>query len=126
MSKIFQGIGFIKPDRKINKQFVYSNFAPMFRKKINIEKLCNAKLYVCGLGYGYYYINGKEVTEDKFTAPVSEYTKALWYNVYDVTELLSQGENTFAVWCGNGWYNEEMKTGWNYDEAKWRDVPKII
>ena len=125
-NKVFENIDFIKPNRKINKQFVYHNFAPMFRKKFYLEKTGNAKLYVCGLGYGYYYINGKPVSADKFTAPVSDYTKTLWYNVYDVTSLLCKGENTFAVWCGNGWYNEEMKTPWNYNEANWRDVPKFI
>ena len=81
---------------------------------------------VCGLGYAYYYINGTAVSGDRFTAPVSDYNKTLWYNTYDVTDLLKEGENVIAVWCGNGWYNEEFKTSWDYDAAVWRDLPKFI
>ena len=104
----FKDITFIKPNRALEKEFTHRNYAPRFRKKVFLDNTENAKLYVCGLGYGYYYINGALVTEDKFTAPVSDYQKTLWYNVYDVSHLLKKGENTFAVWCGNGWYNEDM------------------
>lgn len=123
---VFENITFIKPNRTLKKEFSYSNFAPRFRKKVFLDNTENAKLYVCGLGYGYYYINGALATEDKFTAPVSDYQKTLWYNVYDVSHLLKKGENTFAVWCGNGWYNEDMPSSWDFDKAAWRDVPKFI
>ena len=29
-----------------------------------------------------------KITEDLFTAPVSNYSKTLWYNTYDVSSLL--------------------------------------
>ncbi|MCQ2432340.1 MAG: glycoside hydrolase family 78 protein [Clostridia bacterium] len=123
---IFERISFIKPDRPLKREYTGENLAPMFRKKVNIAKTGNARLYVCGLGYGYFYVNGKKVTEDVLDAPVSDYRKTLWYREYDVTALLEEGENCFAVWCGNGWYNEEFKTSWNHNEAAWRDVPKFI
>ena len=123
---LFENISFIKPAEKQLETFVNRNFSPMFRKKFRVASTKNAKLYVCGLGYGYYYINGKEVSKDRFTAPVSDYSKTLWYNVYDVSELLRNGENTIAVWCGNGFYNEDLPTTWHFDKAEWRDVPKFI
>ncbi len=117
---------FIKPDVEFSPSFAWENYAPIFRKKFAVDDTGNAKLYVCGLGYGYYYINGVKVTGDLFTAPVSEYTRTLWYNVYDVSHLLHKGENTIAAICGNGFYNETVETSWGFHKAVWRDNPKLI
>ena len=117
---------FIKPDIVFEREFSFENKAPMFRKKFNLTSFDKATFRICGLGIAYCWINGKKVTEDLFTAPVSNYSKTLWYNEYDVTHLLREGENTIAVICGNGWYNETIRTGWNFDRAPWRDLPKFI
>jgi alpha-L-rhamnosidase len=98
----------------------------LFRRDIETLKPGKALVYVCGLGYAYCYINGKRISADLFTAPVSDYRKTLWYNTYDVTDLLKEGKNSFAVLCGNGFYNEPFKTPWNHNEASWRDNPKFI
>ena len=123
---VFDGISFIKPDVVWKKEFTGENHAPMFRKKFYVESVENARVYICGLGYGYCYINGKAITKDLFTAPMSNYDKTLWYNTYDVTEHIKKGENVIGVWCGNGWYNEDLETVWKFHEAVWRDVPKFI
>lgn len=121
----FENINFIKPNVEFDRND--ATYAPMFRKTFMIdEEIKSAVLTVCGLGYGYYYINGEEATKDIFTAPVSDYTKTLWYNRYDVSGKLFLGENIFAVICGNGWYNENLLTAWDYDTAPWRDMPKFI
>ena len=75
---VFEEISFIKPNRLFEASFHKENCAPLFRKKIKIRRTGSAKLYVCGLGYGYYYINGQQVSSDLFTAPVSNYNKTLW------------------------------------------------
>lgn len=123
---VFDNISFVKADTSFQREFAKSNLAPQFRKRFYVEDIQDAKLYVCGLGYGYYYLNGKPVTADLFTAPVSDYNKTLWYNVYDVTDLMKTGENVMAVWCGNGWYNEAIPTIWEFELASWRDMPKFI
>ncbi len=121
----FNRVNFIKA----NSKFVHAEpgFAPMFRRTFTItEPVETATVHVCGLGYGYYWLNGQSVTEDLFIAPVSDYRKTLWYTSYDVTDLLHEGKNIFAVLCGNGWYNEHFKTSWDHDIAPWRDNPKFI
>lgn len=121
---MFEKISFIKPDIPFDKNKFY---APMFRKKFVLsETVKSAKLNICGLGYAYVWLNGKKITQDLFTAPVSNYSKTLWYNTYDVTNLLNKGENILAVICGCGWYNEGIESAWDYDKAKWRDNPKFI
>lgn len=103
--------------------------APLFRKSFALEKAPKADekaiLSVCGLGVGFYYINGIPVSDDLF-APQSDYLKTLWYLEYDVTRLLRQGENIFAAMLGNGWYNETFETVWEFHKAPWRDTPKLI
>ena len=124
---MFENINFIKADIPFVNEFDREKSpCVMFRKKFGIKNFKKAKVFVCGLGYGYYYINGKKITEDLFTAPVSDYTKTLWYNVYNVTEFLQAGENIFTVICGNGFYNESFKTPWDHNQASWRDNPKFI
>lgn len=124
---MFENINFIKADIPFIKEYDRDKSpCVMFRKKFKIDNFTQAKIYVCGLGYGYYYINGKKITEDLFTAPVSDYNKTLWYNTYDVAEFLKPGENILTVICGNGFYNESLKTPWNHDTAEWRDNPKVI
>ncbi len=115
---------FIKAEKNFDNKSC--GYAPLFRRKFQIpEVIQTAKLYVCGLGYGYYYMNGKSVTEDLFTAPVSNYNKTIWYNTYDVTELLNEGENLFAAECGNGWYNEAVESCFCHNKMPGRDMPKL-
>lgn len=123
---MFENSSFIKADAEFARDFALRNLAPMFRRTFTVRAKGEAKLYVCGLGYAYYYLNGKKISDDLFTAPVSNYNKTLWYNVYDVSSLLKHGENTLAVICGNGWYNESVTTNWKFHEATWRDNPKFI
>ena len=37
------------------------------------------------------------MSEDLFTAPVSDYQKTVWYNQYDVSHLLAEGENDISI-----------------------------
>lgn len=121
---MFEKISFIKPDIPFDKNKFY---APMFRKKFVLPEMAKtAELSVCGLGYAYVWLNGEKITEDLFTAPVSNYSKTLWYNTYDVSSLLHKGENILSVICGCGWYNEGLESAWDYDKATWRDNPKFI
>ncbi len=121
----FEGIDFIKSPAPF--RWHENAPAPLFRQKFTVNgPVESAEVRVCGLGYGYYWLNGEPLSEDLFTAPVSDYRKTLWYNTYDVTGRLKEGENVFAVICGNGWYNEYFRTSWDYDTAPWRDSPKFI
>lgn len=126
MDSVFHSAQFIKPNRPFDPTYRKKNFAPMFRKTFVLEKTANAKLCVCGLGYAYYYINGKSISPDLFTSADSRYDKTLWYHVYDVSSLLQKGENTVAVICGNGWYNEDIPTVWKHSTSIYRDHPKLL
>jgi len=99
--------------------------APIFRRKFTLRKTGDAVLRFCALGYGYCYINGKPVTEDLFTAPVSQYEKLVWYHRYSVTPLLQPGENVIAVILGNGFFNENFPSHWDTNLSPWRNHPRF-
>ena len=122
----FQKARFIKSPAPFVRAHERTNPAPLLRRTFSVGEFQKAELKVCALGYGEFYLNGKRVTEDRFIAPVSDYTKTLWVTAYDVTDLLVPGENLFAAVLGNGFYNEAFRTSWDYDSAPWRDSPKLI
>lgn len=98
----------------------------LFRKCFFLESGVNkAVVNVCGLGYGVYSINGINVTEDVLSTPFTFYDKTVIYQSYDITALISEGENCIGAELGNGFYNN-CCDGWNFSGAVWRDVPKII
>lgn len=67
-----------------------------FPVKENIRK---ARLYISGLGGYYAFINGGEVSDDEWLKPtLSDYTRRIYFNAYDVTDLLFENDtNTIGV-----------------------------
>ena len=69
------------------------------------KKIAEATAYICGLGFYEFTLNGKKVGDSEFAPLWSDYDKSVYYNMYDVTELLQEGENVAGVLLGNGFYN---------------------
>ena len=101
--------------------------APYFRKVFTCRKKVEmAKIYLCGLGYHILYVNGVKA-DDRVLAPVmSQFDKRASYVAYDVSKLLRTGKNAVVVLLGNGLYNENVVSNWNFSYASWRDVPKLL
>lgn len=79
--------------------------ARYLRKEFVADKpVRRAVLYISGLGFSESYINGKRVSEDIFAPGPSWYPNRVYYNVYDVTDLLSKDKNTIGIALGNGRY----------------------
>ncbi len=99
----------------------------MLRKEFLVkDNIKSATLNIIGLGYGVYYINGAEVTDDVLSTQFTNFDKRILYNKYDVTKLISKGTNCIGAMVGNGYYNIFERNTWNFDSANWRDVPKLI
>lgn len=49
----------------------------------------------------------------------------MYYDVYDLTSLLRQGENVVGVLLGNGFQNDFGGAAWDFDRAAWRSAPKL-
>lgn len=69
------------------------------------RKVADAIVYVCGLGHYELSINGRKVGDSEFTPLWSDYDNTVYYNTYDVTDYMREGENAVGVLLGNGFYN---------------------
>lgn len=124
---VFAHSYFIKPEQPFHRAFSETNSCSLFYRVFSLPELPErAVLNICALGIGYAYINGVRISSDLFAPPCADYNKTLWYMAYDVTDNLKEGSNTIAVLCGNGFLSEDMKNGWDSQEAEWRDHPKLI
>ena len=74
-----------------------------------------AELRICGLGFYEATINGVKVGESEFAPTWSDYDKTVFFNTYDVTQQIKQGDNELRVLLGNGFYNEQ---GGRYTKLK--------
>ncbi len=63
-----------------------------------------ARLYITSCGLYEAEINGKRVGEFVFAPGHTDYRKRVSYQTYDVTELLTSGENTMEIRLADGWY----------------------
>lgn len=103
--------------------------APMLRKSfllksIDIEQI---RLYVSAAGYYKMGVNGKPVTTSHLNPGYTHYDKRNLYNTYDVTKLVSNGENVLSAVLGNGFYNEAASVAtWSFEQARWRNRPRMI
>ena len=99
-------------------------FDRYFRKKKG-EKLEKAVINISGLGFYELFINGERVGNDFFKPAVSDYaprsfsrytyplnddtSHRVYYNTYDITEYLRNGENTLFVVLGRGYYAQQER-----------------
>lgn len=93
--------------RKWAKVDTLSSKSIIMRKEFNTgnRKITDAVAYVSGLGHYEMTVNGKRVGDSEFAPLWSEYDKTVYYNVYDITELLQKGGNAIGILLGNGFFN---------------------
>lgn len=96
--------------------------APIVTKKFTASKGEKAIIDICGLGYYELFVNGARVGEEFFKPAVSDYSDrdftsfayplpdktshTIYYNSYDLSSYLREGENELAVLLGNGFYRQ--------------------
>lgn len=98
--------------------------APLLRKCFEThDKVRQAKVFVCGLGYFELYVNGQRIGNDYLVPNMTDYTERhdllkgpiaiegnmsghrVMYLAYDVTKQMQKGENALGVILGNGFYS---------------------
>lgn len=92
----------------------WSQIDSLSRKSILLRKTAvfdkpirEAYVQVCGLGHYELSTNGKKVGDSEFAPLWTDYDKTVYYNTFDITSYLKQGENAFGIILGNGFYNEQ-------------------
>ncbi|WP_462253405.1 family 78 glycoside hydrolase catalytic domain [Ferruginibacter sp.] len=79
--------------------------AQYFRKLFSLnKKIKNATAYITAHGMYEAQINGKRVGDYYLTPGWTSYNHRLQYQQYDVTAMMSNGENAVGIVAGTGWY----------------------
>jgi len=95
-----------------------------FRKKFAVSKpVKSAVLYVSALGIYEPYFNGTRVGEDYLSPGWTNYHEHVYYNGYDVTKKIKNGDNAIGCILADGWYAGRF--GWNHQRANYGNVPKL-
>ena len=79
--------------------------APYLRKEFALnQEIKKARLYVTALGLYQMDINGQKVGNQWLTPGWTAYRKRLHFQTYDVTEMVTQGNNAIGSTLSYGWY----------------------
>lgn len=79
--------------------------APFFRTEADLKPgIKKARLYVTSLGIYEFEINGQRVGKDYFAPGWTDYDKRVYYQTYDVTDMVKRGTNAFGAIIADGWY----------------------
>ena len=86
------------------------NYSSMLlRKEFEVKpELKRAVIHVCGLGQYELNINGKKVGDYLLAPGWTDYRFTALYDTYDVTGMLSKGDNAIGLILSNGMYNIQL------------------
>ncbi len=88
------------------------------------DEVGEAKLYVSGMGVYSAYLNGTEVAPEELLKPtLSWYSKRVYFNTYDVTEMLNNGDNAIGIILEGGRYTSIR---YNSANPNWDDSNHVF
>lgn len=100
------GIDIFSEEEVFLKRNPNTHAIPMLRRNFFVQdKIKKARLYVTARGIYECRINGKSVSDEYFSPGASQFDKHLYYQIYDVTNLLNNGENGIGFTLSSGWWN---------------------
>jgi alpha-L-rhamnosidase len=80
--------------------------SPQLRRSFTLPSPpVRARLYITARGIFEARLNGRHVSNQHFAPGWTDYASRLAYQTYDVTDLLSEGENVLGAVIGDGWYS---------------------
>ncbi|MFV0464643.1 MAG: family 78 glycoside hydrolase catalytic domain [Lachnospiraceae bacterium] len=75
------------------------------RRMIPIDRpVKSARLYVSAHGIYQLFLNGEQLSNRRFAPENSAYNKILYYQTYDISEQLRQGQNCMGFLLADGWW----------------------
>ncbi len=99
--------------------------APAFRRTMTLGRVISASLTVCGLGFYEFYLNGRRLTRGHLSPYIANPDHAVYYDYYDLSNELAEGENVLGFVLGNGLQNCFGGSIWDLDQLPGRSAPKL-
>ncbi len=87
---------------KVNKKRRYP--VDCFRRSFSAGEVKKARLYASACGVYEGRLNGKRIGNFILAPGVTDYRRRVQAQVYDVTQLLQEGENELSFQLADGWY----------------------
>lgn len=79
--------------------------SPYLRKEFKVDSgLKQARIYQSAHGLYEFWVNNEKGTEDVFKPGFTSYYNRIQYQTYDITSMLKEGINCWAVVLGDGWW----------------------
>ncbi len=101
--------------------------SPAFEKAFTVKKnLTEATLHITGVGFYEASLNGLRIGKKVLDPVPTKFDSRVLYSTYDLTQQLKVGDNLLNVLLGHGWYDVRAVAVWNFDNAPWRNFPRMI
>jgi len=98
--------------RYLRKEFALNN------------EVSEARLYVSGMGVYSAYLNGTEIAPEELLKPtLSWYSKRVYFNTFDVTDMLNSGDNAIGIILEGGRYTTVR---YNAKNPNWDDSENVF
>ena len=98
--------------------------APFLRKSFQLlGEVKSARLYLTALGLYDCVINGQPVGEAVLAPGWTDFYRRVRYDVFDVTSLLTEGENVLGAVLGDGWAIGHLMWG---SRQRYFDQPRLL
>ncbi|MFZ5830472.1 MAG: family 78 glycoside hydrolase catalytic domain, partial [Planctomycetota bacterium] len=79
--------------------------ARQYRKAFRaVKPVRRATIYATALGIYELHLNGNRVGDAYFAPGWTDYHQRAYYQTYDVTSQVAEGENALGAWVADGWY----------------------
>lgn len=115
---------FVCATRDICNEFNHVN-APVFRHSFSLKsKPDKAEILITGLGFYDLFVNGEKVTKGFLAPYISNPDDIIYYDLYDLTDKLTEGENVIGAVLGNG-MNDPMTYTWEFKDAIYTSSPRM-
>ena len=94
--------------------------APYIRRGFRLDFLpAEAEILIAVSGFYELYVNGKNITKGYIAPYISNPDDMIFYDRYDITEYLNEGDNAVGVILGNGFANQ-CTDKWDFSKASFR------
>lgn len=86
--------------------------SPLLRNEFTINQgIQSATAFVTGVGYYEFYLNGEKVGDHVLDPAITDFSKRILYETYDVTDHLNEGINAAGFWLGNSAFRIKPEEG---------------
>lgn len=101
-------------------------YHPLYLRKgfTTADKVKKARLHITALGVFEAHINGTKVGKDLMTPGWTPYHKKIETLTYDVSTLITNGENLLSVILAEGWHSGRL--GWMQNQWVEKNPPRLL